>query len=70
LPELHRLCNLHRGNCPVYFELTSPAGWTALVKARANGGVNPSERFVEEVAALPGVQGVVCCGPRGAVGHA
>ena len=70
LPTLRRLCRTHRGNCPVYFEVTSPVGWTALVKARDNAGVDPSDEFVEQVAALAGVQDVRCCGPRGAVSRA
>jgi DNA polymerase-3 subunit alpha len=64
LPVLQRLCRTHRGNCPVYFEVTSAAGWTATVKAQENGGVDPSAEFVGQVEALAGVQAVRCCGPR------
>ena len=66
LPALRQLCRTHRGNCPVYLEVASPAGWTALVKSRDNVGVDPSDEFVGAVGALAGVQGVLCCGPRGA----
>jgi DNA polymerase-3 subunit alpha len=70
LPLIQQVCRKHRGQCPVYLEMTSPEGWTALVKARENGGVDPSEEFVERVAALEGVQSVLCCGPRGPVASA
>ena len=67
LPAIQRLCQTHRGNCPVYFEVTSPEGWVTLVKGRENAAVDPSEEFVGRLRALAGVQGVAHCGPRGVV---
>jgi DNA polymerase-3 subunit alpha len=70
LPAIRQLCRTHRGNCQVYFEVASPAGWTALVKARDSAGIDPSEDFVGQVTALVGVQAVLCCGLRGTVSRA
>jgi DNA polymerase III subunit alpha len=67
LPAIQQLCRKHRGTCPVYFEVTSAEGWTALVKAQETAGVNPSEEFVGGIAALGGVDGIVSHGPRGGV---
>ena len=67
LPALQQLFRRHRGNCPVYFEVGSPEGWTALVKAQEHAGVNPTEEFVDSVTKLPGVASVVSHGPRGGV---
>ncbi len=67
VPRLRELCLSHRGVCPVYFEVCSPQGWTATVKGRDAALVDPSHAFLGRVKALPGVEAVVCCGPRGAV---
>ena len=67
LPAIRQLCRTHRGSCPVYFEVASPEGWTALVKAQENGGVDPSAEFVGQLVALRGVEGVLSHGPRGPV---
>lgn len=70
LPRIQQLCRTHRGNCPLYIEVTSPEGWTALVKGRQAATIDPSEDFIGRVQCLDGVQGVVCYGARGAVGAA
>ena len=67
LPRIQELCRTHRGNCPVYFEVTSPEGWAVTVKGRQSASVEPCEEFLATVEKLAGVQSVLCCGPRGAV---
>ncbi len=67
LPRIHALCQEHRGSRPVYFEVTSPAGWVAMVKGRDDAQVDPSDEFVKSVRSCAGVQDVINCGPRGAV---
>jgi DNA polymerase-3 subunit alpha len=67
LPLVHELCRTHRGRCPVYFEVTSPEGWVATVKARESMLIDPSAEFLERVGGLAGVQSVFCCGPRGSL---
>jgi len=65
LAALRDLCGRYRGDCPLYFEVNSPEGWTATVKARAVAQVEPSDQFIRSVETLPGVLDVVCYGAGG-----
>jgi DNA polymerase-3 subunit alpha len=64
LPQIHELCRTSRGACAVYFEVSTPGGWTATVRAREASGVDPSDDFLRAVATLEGVTGVLCSGRR------
>jgi DNA polymerase-3 subunit alpha len=67
LAEVRDLCAGHGGNCPIYFEITSPDGWTATVKCQNGMTVDPSDEFLADLQALVGTENVLCCGPRGPV---
>ena len=67
LAEVRDLCAVHRGRCPIYFEITSREGWTATVKGQDGITVDPSDEFLAELQALVGTENVLCCGPRGPV---
>ena len=67
LAEVRDLCAGHGGNCPIYFQITSPDGWTATVKCQNGMTVDPSDEFLADLQALVGTENVLCCGPRGPV---
>jgi len=69
LPRIQELCRSHRGTCPVYFEVALPDGSVATVRARESARVEPSEDFLRDIEGTPGVQRVLCCGVRGALGR-
>ncbi len=67
LAEVRDLCAAHHGRCPVYFEITSPEGWTATVKGQDGITVDPSDELLAGLQSLLGAENVLCCGPRGPV---
>nr|QDY92638.1 DNA polymerase III subunit alpha [uncultured Planctomycetota bacterium] len=67
LAEIKRLCDRHPGNCPLCFEVSLPDDCVATVKGRGSASVDPCDDFLAGVRKLAGVEGIVCCGSRGAV---
>ncbi|MGE3180692.1 MAG: DNA polymerase III subunit alpha [Phycisphaerae bacterium] len=69
LPDLKALCLDHRGQCQLYFEVETPSGATATLKAREAGHVDPSPLVIERLREMMGAENLVFCGPRGVVGE-
>jgi DNA polymerase-3 subunit alpha len=69
LADLRDLCRDHRGKCPLYLQISSPAGWVTTVKPQARGlaAVDPSQDFLQKLGMLVGADNVRCAGSGGAV---
>lgn len=65
LPDLKDLCRDNRGQCQLYFEIETPTGATATLKARDAAYVDPSPQVIEQLRDLIGTENLVFCGPRG-----
>ncbi|MEW6252257.1 MAG: DNA polymerase III subunit alpha, partial [Planctomycetota bacterium] len=64
MQQIQGLCRRFPGECPVYFEIGSAEGWTAMIAGR-DVRVNAGPEFVAGCRGLAGVAGLYSCGPRG-----
>ncbi len=65
LREIEAACRATSGPTPLFFEIASPAGWVATVRARQHGGLDPSDEVLSKLRAAAGVDDVLRCGVHG-----
>jgi len=63
LEQVHAICRKHKGETPLYLQLTTPGGVQVLVRSKAPTGVRPEEPLTQDVAALLGDDHLVIVGP-------
>jgi len=54
LKQVHAICRKHKGETPLYLQLTTPGGLQVLVRSKGPAGVKPEDALTREVAALLG----------------
>jgi len=67
LAAVRDLCAAHRGAVELLVRVESPEGWSATLRGRGVGPVDPTPEFLGQLQVLVGEENVLCQGARGPI---